>query len=58
MAKAVKAALRRRAGGQIMVEYAMALTLFALIAAMMLLLLASFTNYGLRLLFLIALHNA
>jgi len=58
MAKASMALARRRTGGQIMVEYAMVLTLFALVAAMMLLLLASFTNYGLRLLFLIALHNA
>ena len=49
---------RLRQRGQIMVEYSMMLLLFALVSVMMLLLLASFTDYGLRLIFLIALHNA
>jgi hypothetical protein len=43
--------------GQVLAEYAMMLALFAGVAVMLLLLLASFTDYGLRLVMLVAFHD-
>ncbi len=58
MAKRRQLAKRLSQGGQIMSEYAMMLVVFAAISVILLLVLASFTDYGLRLIILVALHNA